>query len=100
MMSATGGSAHSKYAGLLPIPVRLTALENDRFPNEQPSLRKRATTRWLFVRDSLFLAEAWFSGGAAISESIAGDGRVADAGLKHRRKRGILCRARRQAVTV
>ena len=39
-MTTTRGSAH--YAGLLPVPARPTTLENDRFPNEQPSLRKRA----------------------------------------------------------
>jgi hypothetical protein len=47
-MSTVRGSAH--YAGLLPVeppdeppPVRPTTLENDRPPNGQPSLRKRAS---------------------------------------------------------
>jgi DNA-binding transcriptional regulator YdaS (Cro superfamily) len=46
-MSTTRGSAH--YPGLLPIdpagepmPIRPTTLENERVPNWQPSLRKRA----------------------------------------------------------
>jgi hypothetical protein len=39
-MTTTGGSA--RYAGLLPVPVRPTALENERFSNWQPSLSKRA----------------------------------------------------------
>jgi hypothetical protein len=39
MMSSTGGSGHSKYAGLLPVPVRSTTLENDR----QPPLPNRAS---------------------------------------------------------
>jgi hypothetical protein len=46
-MSATKGSA--RYAGLLPVElsdeplcIRPTSLENDRFKNGQPSLRKRA----------------------------------------------------------
>src|SRR5260370_26173788 len=47
-MSIVQGSAH--YAGLLPVepldeppPVRPTTVENDRPPNGQPSLRKRAS---------------------------------------------------------
>jgi hypothetical protein len=48
-MSTIRGSAHSKYAGLLPIqpsdepsPIRPASLENDWFSNGQPSLRKQA----------------------------------------------------------
>jgi hypothetical protein len=44
----TRGSAN--YAGLLPVelsdeprPIRPTTLENERFPNGQPSLRERAS---------------------------------------------------------
>jgi hypothetical protein len=39
-MATTRGSAH--YAGLLPVPVRLTTRENERFLKDEPSLRKRA----------------------------------------------------------
>src|SRR5216683_7755225 len=79
-MSTIRGSAH--YAGLLPAeprdeppPVRPTTLENDPFPNGQPSLRKRASrafTRFLITFCIGVAATlAWQSYGDAAREMIA-----------------------------
>jgi hypothetical protein len=71
-MSTIKGSAH--YTGLLPV-VRQTALENDRLPNGQPSLRKRASralSRFLIAFCTGVAASwAWWSYGAAAREMIA-----------------------------
>jgi hypothetical protein len=71
-MSTTKGSAH--YTGLLPV-VRPPALENDRFPNGQPSLRKRASrvlSRFLIAFCTGVAASwAWWSYGDAAREMIA-----------------------------
>jgi hypothetical protein len=78
-MSTIQGSAH--YEGLLrvepdePPPVRPTTLENDPFPNEQPSLRKRtsrALSRFLIAFCIGVAATlAWQSYGDAAREMIA-----------------------------
>jgi hypothetical protein len=71
-MSTIKGSAH--YTGLLPV-VRLTAPENDRFLNGQPSLRKRASralSRFLIAFCTGVAASwAWWSYGDAAREMIA-----------------------------
>src|SRR5262245_33681526 len=79
-MSTMQGSAH--YEGLLrveppdePPPVRPTTLENDPFPNGQPSLRKRASralSRFLIVFCVGVAATlAWQSYGDAARQMIA-----------------------------
>ncbi len=79
-MSTIRGSAH--YAGLLPAeprdeppPVRPTTLENDPFPNGQPSLRKRASralSRFLITFCIGVAATlAWQSYGDAARQMIA-----------------------------
>jgi hypothetical protein len=71
-MSSIKGSAH--YTGLLPV-VRPTALENDRFPNGQLSLRKRASralSRFLIAFCTGVAASwAWWSYGDTAREMIA-----------------------------
>ncbi len=80
-MSTTRGSAHF-YAGLLPVepsdeppPLRPTTLENDPFPNGQPSLRKRASralSRFLITFCIGVAATlAWRSYGDAARQMIA-----------------------------
>ena len=80
-MSTTRGSAHF-YAGLLPVepsdeppPLRPTTLENDPFPNGQPSLRKRAlrTLTHFLITFCIVLAAilAWRSYGDAARQMIA-----------------------------
>src|SRR6266404_4446512 len=79
-MSTTRGSAH--YAGLLPVklldeppPVRPTTLENDRPPNGQASLRKRASralSRFLIAFCvGVATTLAWQSYGDAARQIIA-----------------------------
>jgi hypothetical protein len=71
-MATTRGSAH--YAGLLPVPVRLTTRENDRFPNGQSLLRKRALrARSLLIAFCTGVAAtfAWWSYGDATRPMIA-----------------------------
>jgi len=71
-MSTIKGSAH--YTSLLPV-VRPATLENDRFPNGQPSLRKRASralSRFLIAFCTGVAATwAWWSYGDAAREMIA-----------------------------
>jgi hypothetical protein len=73
-------SAH--YEGLLPVersdgppPIRPTTLENERFPNERPSLRNRASralSRFLFAFCAGVAATlAWLSYGDATRQMIA-----------------------------
>jgi hypothetical protein len=81
-MSAMPGSAQPEfYTGLLPVepsdeppPVRPAVLENDRLPNEQPSLRKRASralSRFLLASCIGVAATlAWQSYGDAARELI------------------------------
>jgi hypothetical protein len=79
-MSTIRGSAH--YEGLLqvepldePPPLRPTILENDPFPNQQPSLRKRASralSRFLAIFCvGVGTTLAWQSYGDAAREMIA-----------------------------
>jgi hypothetical protein len=71
-MTTTTGSAH--YAGSLPVPVRLTTLENDRFQNRQPSLRIRALQALSFLIAccaGVAVAFAWWSYGDATRQMIA-----------------------------
>jgi hypothetical protein len=75
-MSAMPGSAQSElYAGLLPVepseeppPVRPIVLENDRPPNGQPSLRKRASRAL-----SRFLITFCLGGAATLAWQSYGD---------------------------
>jgi hypothetical protein len=71
MTTTTTGSAH--YAGLLPVPVRLTTLENERFSNWRRSLRKRALHALSFLIagcTAVALALAWWSYGDATRHMI------------------------------
>jgi hypothetical protein len=73
-MSTIKGSAH--YTGLLPVvDPSPTTLENDRFPNGRPSLRKRASralSRFLIAFCTGVAATwAWWSYGDAAREMIA-----------------------------
>ena len=71
-MTTTTGSAH--YAGSLPVPVRLTTLENDRFQNGQPSLRITALHALSFLVaccTGVAVAFAWWSYGDATRQMIA-----------------------------
>ena len=69
-MSSTGGCGHSKYAGLLPVPVHSITLENDR----QPPLHNRASrdlARFLITFCIGAAATlAWLSYGDAARETI------------------------------
>jgi hypothetical protein len=70
-MSSTEGSGHSKYAGLLPVPVRSTTLENDR----QPPLHNRASRDLAPFLITFCIGAAatlaWLSYGDAAREAIA-----------------------------
>jgi hypothetical protein len=79
-MTTTTGSAH--YAGLLPVdprdeppPIRPITLENDRFPNGRPRLRKQASpvlSRFLIPFWAGVAATfAWWSYGDAARHMIA-----------------------------
>ena len=78
-MTTIRGFVH--YAGLLPVgrpdepsPIRPITLENDRFSNEQPSLREQATpalSRFLIAFCSGVAAMAWWSYGDATRQTIA-----------------------------
>jgi hypothetical protein len=75
MMSATEGFGRSEYAGLLPVPVRATSLENDRVPNGHRSLGKRAlrAVAHLLIAFCIILAaiSVWRSYGDAARRLIA-----------------------------
>jgi hypothetical protein len=71
-MTTTRSSAY--YAGLLPVPVRLTTLENQRFPNGQPSIRKRASralSSLIAFCTGVAVIFAWWSYGDAARQMIA-----------------------------
>jgi hypothetical protein len=71
MTTTTTGSAH--YAGLLPVPVRLTTLENERFSNWRRSLRKRALHALSVLIagcTGVAVASAWWSYGDATRQMI------------------------------
>ena len=79
-MTTIRGSA--RYAGLLPVgpsdepsPIRPTTLENDRFPNGQPSLRKRASNALYCSLIAFYTGVAatlaWWSYGDATRQMIA-----------------------------
>jgi hypothetical protein len=79
-MSAARGSAHSRYAGLLPIEpsdefVRPADLKNDRVLNRQPSLRKPASLALARFLITFFLGVAatlaWRAYGDEAREMIA-----------------------------
>jgi hypothetical protein len=65
-MTTTRGSAH--YAGLLPVSVRLTTLENE---SGQPSFRKRASRALSLIAFCAGVAAtfAWWSYGDATGHS-------------------------------
>jgi hypothetical protein len=70
-MTTTRGSA--QYAGLLPVPVRLTTLENERLSNWQPSLSKRALralSLLIAFCTGVAAAFAWWSYGDATGEMV------------------------------
>jgi hypothetical protein len=79
-MSTTRGSAH--YPGLLPVdpsdeptPIRPTTLENERVPNWQPSLRKRArppSPPLIAFCAGVAATLAWWSYGDAARQMISG----------------------------
>jgi hypothetical protein len=75
MMSATEGSGHSKYAGLLPVAIRSTAPEDDLRSDRQPPVRKRAwrdLARFLMMFCIGVAATlAWLSYGNAARQTIA-----------------------------
>jgi len=62
-MTTTRGSAH--YTGLLPVPVRLTTLENERFPKGQPSLRRALSLLIAFCSGVAATFALWSYGDAA-----------------------------------
>jgi hypothetical protein len=71
-MTTTRGSVH--YTGLLPVSVRLTTLENERFPSGQPSLRKRASralSSLVVFCAGVTATLAWWSYGDVTREMIA-----------------------------
>jgi hypothetical protein len=62
------------YAGLLPVPVRLTTLKNERFPSGRPSFRKRASralSSLIAFCTGVAATLAWWSYGDATRQMIA-----------------------------
>jgi hypothetical protein len=71
-MAMTRGPAH--YVGLLPVPARLTTVENELFSNGQSSFRKRALRAFsLLIAFCTGVAAtfAWWSYGDATRQAIA-----------------------------